>query len=370
MRDDNSARPRRLTTAPPCYTERARGLARACFAAALLASVIASPAFVQTHVSARRQEAAETIHVPSLIREVALRERANNRDFAEYTYTSRVTEREVKGGRVVKESVVVSEVYPQFGEAVKKVLSRDGVDVPAAEAEREFRRVLKELEKAEREAQKRREQAARQAADDPPPAAPDPAAVVYFGPNWAFRFRDGFRSGEFVVSIWHFLRAGEFYGPQRVELRGRAAILLRFRPRPDFVPPRDSQKPYARLAGRVWIDADDYNVIRLEAWPAPGAAAQAKGGAGGQGKAGAATQGKDGAAASWATGPGNPAVILEQTRLPDGRWKESLVRLNTHADRELFNGVARDWTEEMSDFRRFTTKTGDAAVEAPKPPPS
>ena len=295
-----------------------------------------------------RQTGAEALDIAALIREVALAERANNRNFSEYTYTSRVTERESKDGRVTKETVTVAEVYPQYGEAVRKVVSRDGVAVPADEAEREFKRVIRELEKAEREAAKRREQAARQAAGPQAPPAPAPDAIAYFGPQWGFSFRSGFNSGEFVLSLWHFLRACEFHAPRLERLSGRDVIVLSFRPRADFTPARDSQKPYAKLAGVVWIDAADKNIARLEAWPAPGASPKGR---------------------APATSEKDPAVRIEQTRLPDGRWKESLVRLNTTADRELFNNVARDHTEEMTNFQRFTTKAGDAAVAAPPAKP-
>ena len=298
---------------------------------------------------ATQQPDSESLDISALIREVALAERANNRNFSEYTYTSRITDREVKDGRVVKETLTVAEVYPQYGEAVRKVVSRNGVGVPADEAEREFKRVIKELEKAEREAAKRREQAARQTSgtQPSPPPAPDPNALAYFGPQWGFSFRSGLKSGEFVLSLWHFLRAGEFHTPRRESLRGHDVIVLDFRPRADFAPARDSQKPYTKLAGRVWIDAADKNIVRLEAWPAPGIA------------------GKKRDAPAAATSDTSPAIRIEQTRLPDGRWKESLIRLNTTADRELFNNVARDHTEEMSNFQRFTTKAGDAAVDAP-----
>ena len=302
--------------------------------------------------SLSQQPSAEAMDIPALIREVAVSERANNRNFAEYTYTSEVTEAELKGGKIVKESVTVYEVYPQFGEAVKRVVSRNGNALPAAEAERESKRVVKELERAEREQQKRREAAAKRAASQgagQSAPAPDPSAVPYFGPEWGFSFRDGLKSGEFAFSLWHFLSAGEFGNPRRVRLHERDAILLDFRPRAAYAPARDALKPYAKLTGRIWIDAADKNIIRLEAWPVPGTPRKKE----------------DAPPAA----PDNPAVVIEQARQPDGRWKESLIRLNTYGDRELFNGLARDFTERMTDFKRFTTKTGDAKVDAPPPEP-
>ena len=323
-----------------------RCLARLALAALLLtASVAPSPA---------QQPDAETINIPALIREVAVSERANNRNFAEYTYTSEVTEAELKDGKIVKESVTVYEVYPQFGEAVKRVVSRNGNALSAAEAERETKRVVKELERAERDQQKRREAAAKRAASGgtgQSAPAPDTSAVPFFGPEWAISFRSGLSSGEVAFSLWHFLNAGEFSNPRRVRFHERDAILLDFHPRAGYTPARDALKPYAKLTGRIWIDAADKNIIRLEAWPVPAPGPPRK---------------KEDAPPA---APDNPAVVIEQTRLPDGRWKESLVRLNTYGDRDLFNHVARDFTEQMTDFKRFTTKTDDAKVDAPPPPP-
>jgi hypothetical protein len=62
-----------------------------------------------------------------------------------------------------------------------------------------------------------------------------------------------------------------------------------------------------------------------------------------------------------------PWIVIEQTRLPDGRWKESYIRLNTTAGKSVFNGVERDHTEEMSDFRKFGADA-EGKVDEKKPP--
>jgi hypothetical protein len=291
-----------------------------------------------------------SLDIPALIREVAASERANNKNFADYTYTAKTTEREWKDGKVAKERVTVAEIYPQYGEAVHKVISRDGVALSAEESEREFKRAVEGFKKGEQEAAKRRAEAAKQAGEakqaDAPRQAPDPKAIPSFGPNWGFSYRSGLSSGSFSLSLSNFLRAGEFSAPRLERFRERDAVVLDFRPRADFSPASDAQKPYAKLAGRVWIDVADRQIMRVEASPVAEALKR-------KGVASASNS--------------EPWVVVEQTRLPDGRWKESYIRLNTIADKSVFNGVERDHTEEMSDFRKFNA-TGEGKVDETKPP--
>jgi hypothetical protein len=294
--------------------------------------------------SARPQINVASLDIPALIREVAASERANNRNFADYTYTSKTTERETKDGKVFKEKVTVAEVYPQYGESVRKVLSRDGVALSPEEFEREFKRAVEGFKKAEAEAEKRRAELAKQS--DTPGPAPDPQAIPTFGPTWGYGFRSGFSSGFFVLSLSNFLHAAEFLSPRHERFRDRDAIVLDFRPRPNYATPTDAQKPYAKLAGRIWIDVADRQIMRLAASPVP-----------------AALKRKGGAAASNA----EPWIVVEQTRLPDGRWKESYIRLNTTADKSVFNGVERDYTEVMTDFRKFSADA-EGRVDGTKPP--
>jgi hypothetical protein len=308
-----------------------------------------SPVFAESRdaqgAAARKIESVEGLDIRALIREVAASERANNRNAVDYTYTSTTTERETENGRVTKERVTVAEVYPQYGESVRKIISRDGVTLSTEDSDREFKRAVEAFKKNEQETAKRREEAAKQAAKQTTPtqAPPDKNAIPSFGPVWGFSYRSGLSSGSFTLSLSNFLHAAEFYAPRLERFRERDAVVLDFRPRADFAPASDAQKPYAKLAGRIWIDAADRQIMRVEARPVADALK----------KKGDATATSN-----------EPWIVIEQTRLPDGRWKESLIRLNTTADKSIFNGIERDYTETMSDFRRFTT-TGEDKVAPP-----
>lgn len=305
--------------------------------AVLLAAQSASP-------SNGARQSAEGFDVGALLMEVARNEKAMLRRRLEYTWTAKLTDRERdKRGGVKKESVSVYEVYPVRGEFARKLVSKDGVAVSKERAEEELKRAAERLEKAAREEQKRDEQ---KAPPPPPPGdAQNPAGLPSFGFSAGHRNSNGFSSSEISLSVWRFFRYGEFTAPRRERLRGREVIVLDFRPRADFRPADEIQRPYARLAGRLWIDAEDKTVARLEAWPYD---PQAKG-------------------ADAPASPREPSVVFEHERLPDGVWLEHLFRLQTYGHKDIFNGIELDFTKEATGFQRFTAGAGDEKLDAPKP---
>jgi hypothetical protein len=309
---------------------------------ALIISTSAAPLGLgQTQLPPAQSDVAPQ-DIPALIRAVAQSEHAMQPHRMEYTWTMKLTEREVnKRGEVTKETVNVFEVYPVKGEFVRKLISENGVPVSPAKADEQLKRAVAKLEKAEQADQKR-------ADTKPPPPTSDPSAIPSFGFTSGFSFRENFSTGKFYFNPARILRAGEFSAPRREQFHGRDVIALDFRPRTDFVPTDELQKPYAKLAGRVWLDVADKTVARLEAWPVEPLTMA-------------------GIAPALAR-PVEPDIVYEETRLPDGMWLESLVRINTTQHKPVYNGVDVNVTKEMSDFKRFQTTTDDATVEAPKKP--
>jgi hypothetical protein len=305
-------------------------------------------------VQGREQQGAETIDAAALILEVARRAKASDRRRYDYTWITKHTERERnRRGEVTKETVEVYETYPVRGQTVKKLISKNGVPVSREQAERELRRAMQALERAERaEAGKAGAQASPPANDAPA----DASGITSFGPASGFVVRKGLKTSELYVALWRFLRAGEFYAPRRERFRERDAVVLDFRPRADFRPVNSVEQPYAKLCGTIWIDAAERAVMRLEAWPAPGQKAA---------RTGSATRGEGGATRGDADD--GPPVVYEQTRLPDGMWLESLVRIKTISAPDVFNGISVDYIKEITDFRRFATIAGDV-LETPEKP--
>src|SRR5215212_4104180 len=107
--------------------------------------------------SARAQSSAkaEVPDVRALLSEVALKEKSMLARRLEYTWTAKVTDRELgKRGEVKKESSSLYEVYPVHGEFARKLLERDGVPVSHERADKELKKTAERLEKAAREEQK------------------------------------------------------------------------------------------------------------------------------------------------------------------------------------------------------------------------
>jgi hypothetical protein len=283
----------------------------------------------------------ESLDVRALLSEVALKEKSMLARRLEYTWTAKVTERELgERGEVRKETSSLYEVYPVRGEFARKLLERDGAPVSQERAEHELKKTAERLERAAREEQKRAEQ-------KPSPAPPSPeqeqnsSGLPAFGFSTGHRESNGFTSTEISLAVWRFFRYCEFTNPRREVFNNREAILLDFRPRADFCPADESQRPYARLRGRLWIDAADKSVARLEAWP-------------------------DDAPASSDVLTREPSIVFEHARVADGLWLERLVRIKTFGLKKIFNGIELDFTKEVTNFKRFSSLAGDDTIDAPK----
>jgi hypothetical protein len=317
--------------------------------AACLSLTLATQAAVASysHAPSSRDVArskVETSDVRALLMEVALKEKSMLARRLEYTWTARVTERDLgKRGEVRKETSSLYEVYPVRGEFARRLLERDGVPVSRERADKELKKTAERLEKAAREDQTRAE-----ANPTPTPQTPEqsqnPDGFPSFGFATGQRESNGFSSTEISLAVWRFFRYCEFTGPRRETFKGREAILLDFRPRADFRPADELQKPYARLRGRVWIDLNDKAVARLEAWP------------------GDAPTSSDVLASE-------PSVVFEHARVADGLWLERFVRIKTYGNKQVFNGIELDFTKEVADFKRFSSLAGDDRVDAPTEKP-
>jgi hypothetical protein len=308
---------------------------------------LALPAQAARPARAQSDAKAASVDVRALLVEVALKEKSMLARRLEYTWTARVTDRELgKRGEVRRETSSLYEVYPVRGEFARKLLERDGVPVSRERAADELKRAAERLEKAAREERKRAEANPAGAQPAPAPQTPEqsqnPSGLPSFGFSTGHRDSNGFSSKEISLAVWRFFRYCEFSGQRRETFKGRDSIVLDFRPRADFRPADELQKPYARLRGRVWIDSADRAVARLEAWPAD--------------------------APTPADAP-EPAVVFEHARVAEGVWLERLVRLKTYGGGQIFNGIELDFTKEVTDFKRFSSLAGDDRVDAPTEQP-
>ncbi len=272
-----------------------------------------------------------SLDIPALLRDLERNQDEVDRRINDYTFTRKVTERELNDrGELKKEKVNVYEVYPVIGPGwIQKQLVENGVPLSTERAAKEEKRVAEEMLKAERnmpqveaalaKARARREEEKR-------------TGVVR-------------KEDNDEVSILTFLRACELVAPRRESFRDREAIVFDFRPRPGFKPKSRAQSIVSKLAGTVWIDPSERQVVRLEARLVEGF--------------------KMGGGLVASIKPG-AAFAFEQTRLADGVWLPRFSQVNASARVFLFAGMTINETNEFSDYKRFSTKAGDDKLDAPK----
>jgi hypothetical protein len=281
-----------------------------------------------------------TLDIPALLRELSKNQDEDDKRINDYTFTQKVTERELNDhGEVKKEKVTVYEVYPiAYYGWVLKLVSENGVPLSSEREAKEEKRVAEELEKAEREAPKNKEKykqkrALRKAKNEARKAKGEGG---------------GDEGDDDDVEISTFLHACEFVSPRREHFRERDVIVFDFRPRAGFQPKTRGESIVSKLSGVIWIDPSERQVMRLEARLVEGFKISG------------------GLVAS--IKPGS-AFIFEQTRLPEGVWLPRFAQINASARVFLFAGMSINQTEEYSDYKRFSTKTGEEKLDAPKEKP-
>ncbi|HEV7889334.1 MAG TPA: hypothetical protein VGP08_01785 [Pyrinomonadaceae bacterium] len=282
-----------------------------------------------------------TLDIPALLRDLSKNQEEDDKRINDYTFTQKVTEREVDDkGQLKTEKVSVFEVYPiaDYG-WVQKLVVENGVPLPPERAAKEEKRVAEELEKAEREApklkQKREQKRAERRAKRRAKSGDKSKA-------------DGSEEDDDDVEISTFLRACEFFSPRRERFRERDVIVFDFRPRAGFKPSNTGETIVSKLSGVIWIDPAERHVMRLEARLVDSF--------------------KMGGGLVASIKPGS-AFIFEQTRLPEGVWLPRFSQVNASARVFLFKGMSINETREFDDFKRFSTKSGEDKLETPKEKP-
>ena len=157
-----------------------------------------------------------TLDIPALLRDLSKNQEETDKRINDYTFTRKVTEREMDDkGVLKKEEVTVYEVYPFAGYGwVQKLVSENGVALTPEREAKELKRVAEELEKAEREAPRRTEKRERERAER---RAKQRARAAKSGAKEGEEDEDD-------VEISTFLRACEFFSPRRERFRDRDVI--------------------------------------------------------------------------------------------------------------------------------------------------
>ena len=287
----------------------------------------------------------DPIDVPALMKEAYCKGAGDM--LTEYTYVMTSVGRSInKKGQTNSESTTYEVFIPVLksgtrGKGVLVVTSRDGVPVPAGELENAQLEAGKRLEKAEEKSAKQKPSA--------PETAPDVKGMSPIGmytSTTSKHSRFG-RSSSATLAIHTFLKSCELTLARREQHDGRETLIFSFTPRPgaQFA---NNEKYIAKLAGEIWIDAQDRVVTRLVGRPTL--------------TAGNARPDQPSPTAVPTAGETPPAVYMEMMRLPQGIWLPRMIRINGADYQKLFDGITSDSISTFSNYVRFSTEIKDVQM--------
>lgn len=253
-----------------------------------------------------------------------------------------------KTGRVKSTESKLYEVYPTaIGRRVRLIyvqVAENGAPLSADKIEKQRQRAAKETEDLEKAAAK--------------PITPTSSFKFKW---WSYGIKVEKRSS-FSRTYWYlrptdFLLSSEFFGPRLVKFADRETYLVNFRFKPGYIFD-ETNVPYpvgiadygraiSQLAGRIWIDATDKVIVRLEASPIPEATK-------------AQTSEKPEA---------DVALSYESKRLANGTWVLSEAHYNSYGREEVFWKTPLKRSIVYTDFKLFKT-TADVEKTEPAPSPT
>jgi hypothetical protein len=144
------------------------------------------------------------------------------------------------------------------------------------------------------------------------------------------------------VTLSDALRGSLLVNPRRERLRGRDVIVFDYEPNPAYKPRTRFEKVFALCSGAVWVDANDKQVVRLEA---------------------SLTQSSGNFLAKLKRGA---SFTLENERVNDEIWLPSLADINLSV-KILFAGININNLIRYGDYKRFDTEVKDGKINEIKP---
>jgi hypothetical protein len=263
--------------------------------------------------------------IAALLKEVRANQEKIEDILENYAYTQTITSREVlEDGslRDLETQTVQMSFYK--GNRIRRLIAKDGEPLSTDEQDKEDANVEKRVSEIEKQMLKKQAKAAGQSAGQ--------STQV---------------SGR--VSAAEILRASNITNPRRESFRGRDVIVFDFEPNPnfDFKNVKGRLKVFGKMAGVMWIDAEDKQMVRLEAVLAEnfklggGIVAKMQKGA---------------------------AFVFENARINDEIWLPSLAVSNVSAKVLLLKGININQVVTYSDYHKFETEVKEAKIDEVREP--
>lgn len=264
-------------------------------------------------------------NIAALLKELQTNQDRIDAILENYSYTQTITAREPDrdGAWREKESQTFQVTFYQ-GKRVHRLVAKNGVPLAADEQAKEDKKIEKTVAELENKAAKKQAKIARQSGDE--------------------KSQDHDKR----ISVAELLRASNLINPRRERFRGREMIVFDFEPNPnfDFKNVKSFLKFFGKMAGVMWIDAEDKQVTRLEAVLADNF------------KVGG------GVMANMQKGA---AYTSESERVNDEIWLPSRVEFNASIKVLLVKGININQVAKYSNYRRFETEVKESKVDEINP---
>jgi hypothetical protein len=260
--------------------------------------------------------------IAALLRELQTNQDRIDNILENYSYTQTIASRELgKDGVLSERESKTFQVSFYQGKRIRRLVSKNGKALSTEEQAKEDKNVEKLVAELENKAAKKQAKSAKLASNDKSKEEEEPR-----------------------VSVAELLRASNLINPRRERFRGRDVIVFDFEPNPnfDFQNVKSFLKFFGKMAGVMWIDAEDKQVTRLEAVLADnfklggGIMANMKKGA---------------------------AFTSESVRINDEVWLPSQVELNASIKVLLVKGININQVAKYSDYHKFETEIKESKID-------
>jgi hypothetical protein len=176
--------------------------------------------------------------IKDLIRRVAENDMENDKKLRDYTYVERQETRKLtKVGSVSSTESKTFEVLQIYGETVQKLVEKDDKPLSPKEAAKEDERIQKIIDKRKNESDSEREKRLKKEEKER---------------------EEGRAFVKEIADAYNFSVVGS------ESIGGRETWVIDAHPRPGYVPQKKEAKPLQKIEGRVWIDKQEDQWVKLQ----------------------------------------------------------------------------------------------------------
>ncbi len=267
--------------------------------------------------------------IPAPLQAVDANERRAEKLLDSYGFTETSLNRKITKDGKVEENSETRELSLYKGRRLKRLIAKNGKPPTPAEQEKEIRDVEKQIKKIE-------ENLAKEARNERKESSVP-----------------GEEEDGRPFSVVNLFKASRFTNPRRERLRERDVIVFDFEPNPAIKVGQGLEKFGSTLAGTVWIDPNDKQVVRLES------------------RFIETFKFRDGAV--WASFSKGSTHVMESTRVNNEIWLPAQVDINVGVRVFLVTGFNSNIAIRYSDYKRCNVdaekeKLKDPVATEPKKP--